>query len=238
MGASYQKADSELRASVQGLPELGLKLDDLGIDDTDTSWALEYRWRFAEKWMFVGMAYTFEQSGGLRTKRDFNFGGVEFEAGASVDTSIEVDTYILDVLYSVYKTDRSEIMLGGGLHVLDLATEIKARAFVGDQERRGGAGVDDILAPLPNLRMQGFYAINDKWGLGVNLGWLSANYDDYEGSFAYVHARANYAFGERLSASLGYQYTDFELEREKSRTESSEYNVQFNGPTAALTYRF
>ena len=37
IGATHQAADSEVTASVSGLPEVGLGLDDLGADDSYTS---------------------------------------------------------------------------------------------------------------------------------------------------------------------------------------------------------
>lgn len=238
VGASYQKSDSEIRASRQGLPEIKVDLENLGVDDTDTSWMLEYRWRFAENWMLVGVAYTFDESGDRTVERDFNFDGKEFKAGAAVDTSIEIDTYILDVLYSVYRTDRAELMLGGGIHAIDFEAAIQGQAFVGDLEAQTAKASSDVLAPLPNLRAQGFYAINDKWGVGGVVGWLSANYDDYDGSFAYIHARLAYALSTHFSVSMGYQFSDVELTYTPSSVKETELEVQFSGPTLLLNYRF
>ena len=78
--------------------------------------------------MLVGLAYTFSQDGTRATERDFNFDGFEFQAGASLDTELSVDTYILDVMYSLYQTDRAEIMFGGGIHAIDLEASISGRA--------------------------------------------------------------------------------------------------------------
>lgn len=236
LGASHQKADSELRASVLNLPEVKVDLDDLGVDDTDTSWFVDYRWRFAEKWMFVAVAYTFEESGGRVARRNFNFDGIEFEAGVAVDTAIEVDTYIADVLYSVYRSERAEVMVGGGLHMIDLEASLSSSISINENERRRETGSSDILAPLPNLRLQAFYAIDDRWGVAANMGWLSAKVDDYDGSFAYLHARVGYRFTDRFGVNLGYQYSDIELTQDSGRRES-EYNVNFRGPTLSLTYR-
>ncbi|MEE4251900.1 MAG: hypothetical protein V2I38_15045 [Alcanivoracaceae bacterium] len=238
VGAAYQKADAEVRASVANLPEVGLDLDDLGMDDSYTSWALEYRWRFAQKWVLVAMAYTFEEDGNRSIERDFNFDGIEFKAGAALDTSMSIDTYILDVLYQVYRSDRGEILLGGGFHAFDLDVALRSRAFVGDIEAENNSGSSDLLAPLPNLRAQGHYRFGDKWGASLSVGWLSANYDEYEGSFIYVHPRLGYWISDRWAASLGYQYVDIDLTRDQSSNRETALDATFTGPTLLVNYRF
>jgi len=237
-GGSYQTADAEFRASVGDLPEVTVDLDDLAIDDKDMSWALEYRWRFSDKWVFSGMAYTFEQTGSRQARRDFNFDGFEFQAGADLDTELEVDTYIVDALYSVYRTERSEILVGGGFHILDLEASIQGRAFVGEFERESARGSSDILAPLPNLRAQGMWAFTERWAAMVSMGWLSANIDDYDGGFAYVYGRMGYRLTEHVGVNIGYQFTDFNIEYKPDSNRESEFDVSFHGPTLSLAYRF
>ncbi len=238
VGLAYQDADSEFRATAGDLPPVSLDLSDLGVDNTDYSWALEYRWRFKPKWMLVALAYNFEQDGRRSIQRDFNFDGKEFQAGASVDTEVGIDTYIVDVLYSVYRSDRAEILLGGGIHAVDLEASIKGRANIGDLEREGARASSELLAPLPNFRAQAFYSLNENFGLGIAVGWLSADYDDYDGSFVYAHPRLGYSFNDRWAITVGYQFVDLDITYEKASNRELEFNVDFTGPTAFLNYRF
>ncbi len=238
IGAAHQEADAAIRASVSDLPEVEVDLDDLGMGDDYTSWSLEYRWRFAPRWMLSAMAYTFDEDGRRSVERDFNFDGVVFKAGASVDTELSIDTYIVDVVYEVYQSEQLEIMLGGGLHAFDLETSITGRAFIGDIERERTTGTSELLAPLPNLRAQALYQISDHWGAYMAAGWLSASYEDFDGDFAYLHARAGYWFNEHWAASLGYQWVDIDLTQEKSRDRETQLDATFRGPTLQLIYRF
>jgi opacity protein-like surface antigen len=238
VGATYQKADAGLRASVPSLPETEIDLDDLGMDDSNTSWALEYRWRFAPKWLLVAMAYTFAEDGRRSVERDFNFDGTEFTAGTSVDTSLTLDTYIVNLLYQVYASDRAEIMLGGGLHAINLDNSITARAFIGDVDREVSSGDSELLAPLPNLKATASYRFGEKWGALLSLGWLSANYEDYDGSFVYAHPRIGYQISDKWGATLGYQYVDIDLTRKKSSNREVALDATFTGPTLFLNYRF
>ncbi|MEP4149193.1 MAG: outer membrane beta-barrel protein [Halioglobus sp.] len=238
IGAAYQTASADLRASAGDLPEVSVDLDDLGMDREDWSWALEGRWRFKPNWMLIALAYQFDQDGSRETSRDFNFDGKEFQAGTTLDTEIQINTYILDVMYKVFSTERAEVFLGGGIHAIDLEASIQGGAFIADRERKRTKGSSEILAPLPNFRAQGFYGINDRWALGVAMGWLSANYEDYDGSFAYIHPRIAYAFAEHWSLTAGYQYVNIDLSHEKSSNRESEFNMDFKGPTIFMNYRF
>ena len=70
------------------------------------------------------------------------------------------------------------------------------------------------------------------------LGWLSANYDDYDGSFAYIHPRLAYTIGNHWAVTAGYQYVDIELTRSRSNGRELEFNSTFQGPTLFVSYRF
>ncbi len=203
LGGFRQSVDGELYAHPDGRDKAAIDFNDLDVADTDTSFMVEYRYRLTDKWLFAVGAYQFSTDGKNEAGRDFEYDGVEFEAGARLDTHLEIDTYMIEVLYSVYKSDRAEILVGGGLHLFDFSAEIKSKVSVGDQERSGSEATDDILAPLPNFRAQGFYAITPKWAVVGSFGWLSANYEDYEGSFSYLHARTVYRFTDHFGVSVG-----------------------------------
>ena len=237
LGGFRQSVDGELYAQADGRPKRIIDFDDLDIDDTETTFMGEYRYRLNDKWMFTVGAFQFDTDGSIEAANEFEYDGVVFEAGANLNTNLKVDTYMVEALYSVYKTDRAQIYLGGGLHMFDFSAAIEARVFVEDQERTGGQASDDILAPLPNLRAQGFYAITPKWAVTGAFGWLSANYGDYSGAFTYVHARTMYRLTERFGVGVGYQYVDVDLEVDRPHGEGG-FDIQFHGPTAYLAYSF
>ncbi len=237
LGGYRQEADAEFFANPDRFDKSNIKLGALGVDDTDTSWMLEYRYRMTDKWILSAGAYTFDTSGTIQTQRDFMFDGQEFTAGARLDTDMEVDTYIIDALYKVYGSDRAEILVGGGLHLIDFSVDLEASAFIGEASGSRSNGSSDILAPLPNLRAQGFYALTPRWALMATVGWLGANYEDYDGSFTYVHARTIYRVTERFGVGLGYQFLDVDLTEDRPHGEAG-FDIQFQGPAAYLAYSF
>ena len=234
-GAYRQEFDGNFFANPDSLPKANLSIGGLGIDNSETSFMLEYRYRLTDKWMFTLGAYRFDTDGRIEAGRDFTFDGIEYSAGARLDTNVAVDTFIAEALYSVYKTDRAEIMIGGGLHMFDFSASIKTKVTVGDAEFTGSEGKEDLLAPLPNVRLQGFYALSSKWALGASIGWLSVNYKDYSGDFAYLHARTVYRFTERFGSSIGYQFVDVEFDHDKSNGEVG-FDLRFEGPTVSISY--
>lgn len=236
-GAYQQTFDGNIYANQDNLPKTKLNVGGLGIDNTETSFMVEYRYRFGEKWMFNFGAYQFDTEGKIEAGRDFNFDGTDFFAGARLDTKVSVDTYIVEALYSVYKSDRAQVLVGGGLHMFDFSVSIKTKVVVGDEELTDSESSDDILAPLPNVRLQGFYALSPRWALAASIGWLSASYNDYSGSFTYLHARTTYRFTKRFGASIGYQFVDVELDHDKGNGEVG-VDIQFEGPTVVLSYSF
>lgn len=237
VGAFSQDADVAVYAAAQGRPGADISLDDLGVDERDTSWLLNYSYRFSENWLLSASAYIFDVDGSRTISKSIDFDGVEFPIGATVNTNFEVQTYIADVMYRAYSSDRAELFIGGGVHVLDLKTEFSADAFLGEETASTSEASEDLLAPLPNLRMQGLYAISPKWTVSGTLGWLSLKYDDYEGAFTYIRARTNYRITDRFDLGLGYQYLDIDFTNNRERGEVG-LDAQFSGPSLQLSYSF
>lgn len=237
LGGYQQDADAEFYADVDDVAGGSIDLGDLGMDESDTTLMLEYRYRLNDRWEFSAAGYKFDTSGSLRTKRDVVYDGQEFEAGARVDSSLDTNTYLLAAMYKLYKTDRAYVSVGGGLHIFEFSTELEARVAIGDAQASASRVGDDITAPLPNLRVEGFYALSPKWALISSIGWLSLDYDDYEGSFIYVHARASYRITERFGLGIGYQYLDMDFSVDRDPGEAG-FDIQFNGPSIHLGYSF
>ena len=70
--------------------------------------------------MLVGLAYQFEHDGARAISRDFNFEGREFQVGTFLNTEISINTYIVDLMYQVYDSERAEVLVGGGVHAFDM----------------------------------------------------------------------------------------------------------------------
>ena len=219
-----------------------VELDALGIDRDYTSWMVDYHYRLNNRWTLSAAAYRFTESGlGNVLTNDLAWEGQNFSAGLALSVDWKIDTYIVDAMYSVKRSENLEIAVGGGFHALDAELIVKGQVVIngadGVLEGAGETAKGSIVVPLPNLRATGFYAFNEKWSAQATLGWLSLSIDEYEGSFQYAHFRGQYQITDTLGLSLGYQFVEVDVE-EQLRLGSRRFDMSFQGLTAALTFAF
>lgn len=236
-GAYFEESDTRLGASRRGTGGGKIDLDDLGVDDNDVSWLAGYRWRFSERWSLAFNASVFETDGQVTTRRSFTFNGETFEAGVGLRSEFSLDTYIVDVMYSAYKSDRAELQVGGGVHAFDYDIKFTGIAFAGDTTRTGSTASDDLLAPLPNLRAHGIFAITPRWAVYGTLGWLSANVDTWDGEYIYGNLQTDYRLTEHLAVGAGYQAVSVDVSHGGSAVDSS-LDIMYRGPTLYMSYAF
>lgn len=84
IGGYWQEADAKIRETRDPLPRVGLNLEQLGVDEDDATWYLEYRYRFSDRWTFVGAGQRFTSGGEVGLNRDINFSGIVFPAGVDI----------------------------------------------------------------------------------------------------------------------------------------------------------
>jgi len=239
----YHQDGDLLAESRRGLAEpVEFEFDNLGIDDPYTSAMLDYHYRLSERWQLSAAYYRFtDGASGQRLNQDISWEGQEFTAGVALDIDWNLDTYIVDIMYNIKRTDNFELSVGGGLHAIDVevtvAGEVGVEGAGGRQVGAGETARGSLLAPLPNLRATGFYAFNDKWAVQGTLGWLSLGYEDYDGDFSYLHLRAQYDINDTVGVSLGYQYVDVDV-TEDLRLGFRRFDMAFEGITAAVTFAF
>ena len=211
--------------------------DPLGLEESGTTAFLSYQWRFKEKWSLSGFYSKMDLSGKKLATRDFNYDGVEYTAGVRLETDFGLDTYLVSANYSLIRDDRKEFGVGVGLHAFDIESSIAAAVGVDGIERAGTRANTELTAPLPNLRAYGTFLITDRWEISAAVGWLSFNYDDYEGDYLYLTAFTEYRFTERFGIGLSYQVADIDVAHEDN-SGREEFNIDLLGPSIYLTYGF
>jgi hypothetical protein len=228
----------DITVSRPPLPETPIDLETLGLDETtSTPWAA-FRWRLGERWSLNFSFNRWDSDGSATVNKDFNFKGQEYVAGANISAKLTADAYIMDVAYAFHKSDRSEAGIGLGLHAFDLSAEIEGSLQLEDEPIvEFGRQSDELIAPVPNLRLYGIYAFTDKLSIKADGGWLSASYGDYDGAFTYLSGALEYRFTQRFGAGLGYQYTNVGVKYEDG-LKKDDYDFQFDGAQAYLTYSF
>ena len=237
VGVYDQSSDITVSSTRDGDQKQDIDLERLGLDDEYLAFTASYRWRINDRWSVELAWFTFESDSSSVIEDTFTFDGQEFRVGANLDLTFSVDSFLLDAFYSVYKSDNAELRLGAGLHSFDFDLEFKASAGVDDVGVSGSFADEDLLAPLPNLRIDGLYAFSDRWSIYAGAGWLSANYGDYEGRYLFTNVKVAYRIIDGLSLALGYQIVDTDVTYSGSRREI-DVETDYHGPTAYLSYSF
>ena len=238
LGLYDQDVDVSAAVTKDPFPEVDVNFDKvLGLEESGSTMFISYQWRFKEKWALQAFYSKMESDGKNLATRDFNFDGEEFTAGVRLETDFGLDTYLLAANYSLLRDDRKEISVGFGLHVFDIDSTIATAAGVDELDRVGVRTTTELTAPLPNLRAYGTYMITDKWEVSASLGWLSFNYDDYEGDYIFLTAFTEYRFTQHFGIGVSYQTAEIDVTHE-DRDSKKEFNVDLLGPSVYVTYGF
>lgn len=220
------------------LEPTAVDLSTIGLKDRDFTWMTEYRYRKSPRWQYSASLYRYRQTGDLAAETEFNFDGVEVEVGSELETLLTIDTYIFDAMCTLRRTDRSELTIGGGFHILDNDVVINTRRVVNGNDRpEAERGSASLIAPLPNLRATYLHALSPKLSLSATLGWLSLSYDRYDGDFRFLHLKGEYLVIDALGISAGFQFAAVDVQENKERGHNR-FDVEFSGLTLGVTYSF
>ena len=238
VGGFWQESEASLTAAREPLDPTAVNLEAMGLKDRDATWMVEYRFRKNPRWQYSASLYRYRQSADLTAEKAFNFDGIEVEVGSALETSLTIDTYIFDAMYTLRRTPHSELAIGGGFHVLDNDIIVNSRRRVNGNEtaeiERGSAA---LIAPLPNLRATYFHAFSPKLSLMATAGWLSLSYEQYDGDFRYLRLKAEYLLTDALGVSAGFQFASIDAQENLDRG-YNRFDVEFSGLTVGVSYAF
>lgn len=216
-----------------------IDLDRLGVDDEDGSYWAMIAWRSrTSRWGVWFGAWEFGGAGFRIWEDELKIGdNLIVPVGAAVATEISTDWYTLEATYSFIRNEKWDVGLGFGFHVVDIETTLAAGARIGDYEKSEVLTKLDALAPLPNILGYAYRQFADRWHLTVRYGWFGLSYDEYDGQMTNLHALLQYDLSTRWTLEAGFQFVKLDLDVEKPLY-TSIYDMDFNGPMAAVRFNF
>tara|TARA_R110002110_G_C13470525_1_gene720921 strand:+ start:32942 stop:33757 length:816 start_codon:yes stop_codon:yes gene_type:complete len=239
IGAIHNEIDGDITIGRDPLPVTPIDVVDvLKIDNSEILPWLAFRWRFAERWSLNFRFNGFEESGGNVVSEEFNLDGVVYPVGVQISTDLRADAYILDVSYNLLDGDNYELGLGLGVHAFDFNVAVQGALMVGDSGETFGGSSESLIAPVPNLRIYGTYAFGPKTSITFNAGWLSLEYDDYDGAFYYLESHVEYRFTNHWGVGAGAQFTDMDFEHDSGAGDFERFDISFTGLQGYVTYSF
>lgn len=214
-----------------------INLARLGVPESDTDLWARVSTRIGSRWQ-VGFDYfTIDVAGGRSVNFEFEFGDLVVPVGATAETALDADFYVLSMNYAFYRSRRAELGAGLGIHGVNLEYDLFAEVRAGSMVRTLGEEQDDFLAPLPNAAISWSYAFSPKLLGQLKGGWISLSYDEYDGELLALHAQLSYLLSGRFSVGLGYSMFDFDVERDRG-TLREYYDLDLQGPRVFLAVGF
>jgi len=204
------------------------------VDDSEATGAIQFRWRFGEKWSVQGQYWGVSDSGSSTLQEDVHWEDVIFEAGTNIGAGIEVDVARVFFGRRFSAGPQHEFALGLGLHWLEISAYMEGQILSnqGDSEfYRGSVSAD---APLPNIGGWYKYAWSPKWAFSARIDWLDVSLDVYSGSLWNAQVGVNWAVFEHFGVTASWNFFSLDVDVDKSDWHGVAEITQ-DGPFLGLT---
>jgi len=206
----------------------------LGVDDSEITPAVNFRWNFTDKWSMWGQWWKTNTSGSDALNSDIVWDGILFKEGTTVGAGVDVNVLRFFVGRELWSGPQYEFGLGVGLHWLKIGAYIEGQAFTDLGDTQFKRAETDVSAPLPDIGFWYYYSPAEKWLLSARVDWLSANVGKYDGSLWDAAVGVNYAFTDHFGLSVEYVFFNLDVNIDDNDWQGSA-NIKNNGPIVALT---
>lgn len=208
--------------------------DSIGYDEDESTFAVDLKWRFGEKWSVSGQYWQTSDSSSATLEEDIYWQDVVFEQGTFIKGGVGFKVARLFLGRTFSTSENHEFGLGLGLHWLEIEASLAGQILtsVGDTELyRGSVSAD---APLPNIGGWYTYAFSPKWAVYTRLDWLDASIGDYSGGLWNLGAGVNWAFSKHVGATLAYNYFNLNIDVDQNDWNGS-VDLSQHGPFLSMT---
>ena len=236
-GAQLYQADGEFSSTKDGRPKTTLDLDDLGLDENLVTPVFGAHFNFGKKWTLRLDYFGYHDDAKTTAEFDFEFDDEVVTVGAKLDSSLDLDVYVINLAYNLYSTERAKFGVGLGVHLADIDLKISSQATVGGIVQPEQEDSIDYTAPLPNLYVAGAYAFTDRFLLRYGGGWMSLNYSDYDGQLFFANAALEYWPFQHAGLGVGYRYIKVDIDYDPGH-KKEEYDVRLPGPMIYAIFGF
>ena len=183
--------------------------DDLGLDSSTHTWFAGLQWRFFNRHRLAVEYWKTDRSSTYTLNKDITVEDTTYSAGATMNTTFNLEMVPISYSYSFIKTDQHELALSIGVHwsQMDLGLNGTASAVGGG----GAAGVNTSFStspdlPLPLIGADYGFKISDDWKVSARAGYFSMDINDIDGSLIGAGVDTEYWFSKHIAAGAGVDY--------------------------------
>jgi hypothetical protein len=210
--------------------------DDLGLDDSQTTFYGAGYWRFFPRHR-IGVGYfRFKDEITATAQQDLQIGDEIFPVGASISTESKFEIFPIHYSFSFIKREKMEFSGSLGLHWYRINFAVAGSASLANLD--AGTEVEaKAAAPLPLLGLQFEYYFTPKWTASIHAEAFSLSIDDFDGSLVNVSARTEYWFFNHFGAGLALNWfrLDVEVDSDDWR---GDLEYKYWGPQVYVAVRF
>lgn len=183
--------------------------DDLGLDRSKFEPRFAVRWRPWRRHEFEA-GYQFARRAATSVlDRDITFGDSTYQAGATVDASLNTDEAFLIYRFAFHAKPRSEIGLAVGLGALFLDTGLGAVGSGGSVQFTQS---QNLTGPLGSVGLYGRFLAGDRWWWEAEARYVQVSIDRFTASVAGGGAAVRYAAFSKLLLEAGYGLTGVKVD--------------------------
>ncbi len=181
---------------------------------------------------------------------DFDFdggdGSYRVQAGARVNTTLNIDIARVGYGYSFYQDKNIDLGVSAGLHMMFI--EVGFSGQIGAcVETSSGKVCDDgkfnqtvikkVTAPLPDIGLFGSYSFDNGVSIGGHAQYFYLAVDELKGDLIDIRAGVDYRFYQDWSLSLAYNYYEVSVDWKRNNS-NLDLSYNFHGPMMSVAYTF
>jgi len=175
--------------------------ESLGLGGSDNIFALEFKWRFGEKWSTRLQYFGSDQEGKAVLEDDIQWGDETILAGSSVTAGTSFDLTRVFVGRSFESSEKVDFGAGFGVHFLEIGAFIKEDLITTFGEKSSVS----VSGPLPNIGAWYYYSPSPKWFVGGRIDWLQVSVGKYDGGITNFAVGVNYQMFQNIGIGVKYQ---------------------------------
>lgn len=216
---------------------------DLGFDDSDVTFTFNFFWRFSKSrnWSVAIEYFSTDNTRNQYLDREIDWGDTTYPVGTKVSTNFKLALYRVLFGRVVTKGKKHELIVGVGIHALDISSHMQALGYAGETDFGVEKDFDlkrvSLLAPVPNLGLKFLYAPTPKWGLGARIDYFSLNTGKFDGYLWNISPSVSYQLFDFAGIGASYRYFNTSLDVHKRFWDGS-VDLLYQGPLLFASFNF
>jgi len=209
--------------------------EEFRLKESDETFALDFGWRFGERWRLVGQYFGSSGNSTWTLEEDVEWQDIVFLEGTSASVGNNFKLIRAFVGRDLNKSERHEFGVGAGIHWLEIGAHVEGTILIEGGETASAFESVSTQGPVPNIGAWYKYSISENWAFRGRVDWLSASIGKYDGQLTNTSFGINYQVARNFGVGLNYH--NFELDVKVDETDwRGRVITSYEGLYAYLTF--